>query len=374
MHKLFYLAVFSFLIISCQEKAGVEIKGQADFLDNNTEIYLSKLGNLQNIEPVDTLIVQNQQFSGNLPQANPEDVYIMMVDGVRGQNLVFINENQPININLAESNLRESEVKAGESNQLMQDYLKAQIEFGKEFSQLNKTIIQARNNKNRAKFDSIRVEIDDRKTKNIEYRSNLVDENPNSIVSLLIISDLFNQKSLPTSEVKSKFESIDPELRNTEFGKTLNKKIAAVNATDIGSVAPKFEGPTPSGDILSLDEALGKVTLVDFWASWCKPCRIENPNIVSVYQDYKDKGFKVLGVSLDKPNQKDRWIKAIEDDNLTWNHISNLQYWEEPIARLYGISSIPAAFLLDEDGRIVAKDLRGQALRNKVDELLNEEE
>jgi len=139
-------------------------------------------------------------------------------------------------------------------------------------------------------------------------------------------------------------------------------------------VAPKFEGPTPSGDILSLDEALGKVTLVDFWASWCKPCRIENPNIVSVYQDYKDKGFKVLGVSLDKPNQKDRWIKAIEDDNLTWNHISNLQYWEEPIARLYGISSIPAAFLLDEDGRIVAKDLRGQALRNKVDELLNEEE
>jgi thiol-disulfide isomerase/thioredoxin len=374
MHKLFYLAVFSFLIISCQEKAGVEIKGQADFLDNNTEIYLSKLGNLQNIEPVDTLIVQNQQFSGNLPQANPEDVYIMMVDGVRGQNLVFINENQPITINLAKSNLRESEVIAGESNQLMQDYLKAQIEFGKEFSQLNKAIIQARNNKNRARFDSIRVEIDNRKAENIEYRSNLVDENPNSIVSLLIISDLFNQKSLPTSKVKSKFESIDPELRNTEFGKTLNKKIAAVNATDIGSVAPKFEGPTPSGDILSLDEALGKVTLVDFWASWCKPCRIENPNIVSVYQDYKDKGFKVLGVSLDKPNQKDRWIKAIEDDNLTWNHISNLQYWEEPIARLYGISSIPAAFLLDENGRIVAKDLRGQALRNKVDELLNEEE
>ncbi|QSS97118.1 TlpA disulfide reductase family protein [Psychroflexus sp. ALD_RP9] len=374
MHKLFYLAAFSFLIISCQQKSGVDIKGQADFLDNNTEIYLSKLGNLQNIEPVDTLIVENKQFSGSLPEANPEDVYIMMVDGVRGQNLVFINENQPININLAESNLRESEVKAGESNQLMQDYLKAQIEFGKEFSQLNKTIIQARNNKNRAKFDSIRVEIDNRKTENIEYRSNLVDKNPNSIVSLLIISDLFNQKSLPTSEVKSKFESIDPELRNTEFGKTLNKKIAAVNATDIGSVAPKFEGPTPNGDILSLDEALGKVTLVDFWASWCKPCRIENPNIVSVYQDYKDQGFKVLGVSLDKPNQKDRWLKAIKDDNLTWNHVSNLQYWEEPIARLYGISSIPAAFLLDEDGRIIAKNLRGQALRNKVDELLNEEE
>ena len=226
MHKLFYLAVFSFLIISCQEKAGVEIKGQADFLDNNTEIYLSKLGNLQNIEPVDTLIVQNQQFSGNLPQANPEDVYIMMVDGVRGQNLVFINENQPITINLAKSNLRESEVIAGESNQLMQDYLKAQIEFGKEFSQLNKAIIQARNNKNRARFDSIRVEIDNRKAENIEYRSNLVDENPNSIVSLLIISDLFNQKSLPTSKVKSKFESIDPELKNTEFGKTLNKNRA----------------------------------------------------------------------------------------------------------------------------------------------------
>src|SRR5690606_7847244 len=144
-----------------------------------------------------------------------------------------------------------------------------------------------------------------------------------------------------------------------------------MKSTEIGAVAPGFSAPTPDGDLLALSDVTSKskLTLVDFWAAWCRPCRMENPNIVSVYEKYKDKGFNVLGVSLD--NKAEDWKRAIEADGLLWNHISNLQRFQDPIARLYNINAIPAAFLLDENGVIVARDLRGPALEEKVAELLN---
>ncbi len=117
---------------------------------------------------------------------------------------------------------------------------------------------------------------------------------------------------------------------------------------------------------------MGKVTLIDFWAAWCRPCRVENPNIVKVYEKYHDKGFNVIGVSLDRADQRDRWLQAIKDDNLTWTQISNLQFWDEPIAQLYGVRAIPAAFILDENGVIVAKNVRGQDLEQQVKQLLGE--
>ena len=113
----------------------------------------------------------------------------------------------------------------------------------------------------------------------------------------------------------------------------------------------------------------GKLTLVDFWAAWCRPCRAENPNIVKVYEKYHDKGFNVIGVSLDR--KAEDWKKAIADDGLAWNQVSNLAYFNDPIAKLYNVDAIPAAFLLDENGIIVAKNLRGDALEETVSELLN---
>ncbi|MDO1499000.1 TlpA disulfide reductase family protein [Winogradskyella maritima] len=109
---------------------------------------------------------------------------------------------------------------------------------------------------------------------------------------------------------------------------------------------------------MALADVLGKVTLIDFWAAWCKPCRAENPNVVSVYNKYHEKGLNIIGVSLDRT--ADAWKKAIEDDGLTWNHVSHVAYFNDPIAKLYNVNAIPAAFLLDENGVIIAKNLRGQ--------------
>ena len=123
--------------------------------------------------------------------------------------------------------------------------------------------------------------------------------------------------------------------------------------------------------MLSLSELVGKskLLLIDFWASWCSPCRAENPNVVAVYNDYHEKGFDVLGVSLDM--EKEKWVAAIEKDGLIWHNISDLKYWQNEAAQSYGISSIPSNLLLDEKGIIIAKNLRGEDLRNKVQELLN---
>jgi peroxiredoxin len=143
-----------------------------------------------------------------------------------------------------------------------------------------------------------------------------------------------------------------------------------LEAATIGKIAPDFSGPNPDGKIISLKENLGKVTIIDFWAAWCKPCRIENPNMVALYNDFKDKGLKIIGVSLDKEDAADAWKQAIEVDKLDWAHVSNLKHWKEPIALLYGVNEIPSIFILDEKGTILAINLRGDALRAKITELL----
>ena len=127
--------------------------------------------------------------------------------------------------------------------------------------------------------------------------------------------------------------------------------------------------PNPQGEMVKLSDMKGKYVLIDFWAAWCKPCRQENPNLVRMYNLYKDKGFEVFGVSLDRT--KEDWLKAIEDDVLTWTHVSDLQYFNSKAAETYQINAIPATYMLDPDGKIIAKDLRGPSLENKLAEIFD---
>jgi len=149
-----------------------------------------------------------------------------------------------------------------------------------------------------------------------------------------------------------------------------NFKMAVNRASSFmtGAVAPDFAQNNPDGQPIKLSELRGKVVLVDFWASWCGPCRRENPNVVKMYNKYKDQGFEILGVSLDR--RKDAWLKAIKKDKLTWPHVSDLRGWKNQVAQLYSVTSVPATVLLDREGRIVARNLRGPALEAKVGEVL----
>ncbi len=164
------------------------------------------------------------------------------------------------------------------------------------------------------------------------------------------------------------------EIMLNEFKETLPEAMAdlqqqvdLMKSFAIGGTAPDFTQITPDGKEMKLSELRGKVVLVDFWASWCGPCRRENPNVVKLYNKYKEKGFEILGVSLD--NSRDRWLAAIEQDGLTWYHVSDLKGWQNAVAKLYSVSSIPHTILLDAEGKIIARNLRGPALEQKLAEL-----
>ncbi|MGB5238101.1 MAG: TlpA disulfide reductase family protein [Flavobacteriaceae bacterium] len=352
---------------SCESAPeGFVINGKLDgAVPDGASVYLRKANENNKPVDVDTTTMQAGSFSFAGVQDSPE-VYYVFIDNARGSIPVIV-ENAVIDIRAQKDSLFYAEVKGTDQNDVFGDFFNAAKEMASRAQSMNQDMRQAVAEKDTSVMNSLREEYFELQQEARDQEIEFVKGNPDALVSALIISKLMATKAISTEEIENLYEALTPEVKQSNVGKSIITQIKKRKRTSIGAKAPDFSAPTPAGEQLALYDVLGKVTIVDFWAAWCKPCRAENPNVVQLYDKYKDKGLSILGVSLDR--RAEDWIKAIEDDGLEWHHVSNVRYFDE-IAQLYNVSAIPATFILDGNGVIVAKDLRGPELENKIAELM----
>jgi peroxiredoxin len=198
-----------------------------------------------------------------------------------------------------------------------------------------------------------------------EYAKN----NPSSPLALYALQQYAGWEINP-DKVEPLFVALSEENHNYPSAAEFKENIEIARKTGIGRLAMDFTQNDTLGSPVMLSSFKGRYVLVDFWASWCGPCRAENPNVVKVFNKYKDRNFHIIGVSLDRPGQKERWMKAIHDDKLEWTQVSDLKFWDNEVAKQYGIKAIPQNLLLDPDGKIIAKNLRGEELDQKLEQAM----
>lgn len=369
MKRAFGLLTSLVLLASCGEGTtdGYRISGTlSGEIEDGKRVFLRRSDeNLQTVD-VDTTAVQGGTFSFEGAIEQPE-LYYVFVEGSRSP-VPLVLEKGSVELRGHVDSLSLARVSGTPQNEAYSEFLSEAREMSLRRMSMNQDLNAAVQQNDSAIITALRDEYFELQDRQLAFEQDFVASHPEALISVLILNRLLEGELTPVQEIKSLYAALDPSIKETHHARTLAEVIARMETTAIGATAPDFSGPSPDGETLSLKGSLGKVTLVDFWAGWCRPCRAENPNIVQVYNQYKDKGFQVLGVSLDR--NETQWKEAIAKDGLVWPQISNLQYFNGPIAQLYGIRAIPASFLLDENGVIIAKNLRGPALGAKVAELL----
>ncbi len=322
-------------------------------------------------EKADTTYIQQGgkfSFKGNYTDPIPAYIFFPSSVAQTQQAITVFLEEQAITINTTKTNLIDASVKGGKNNTELQLVLA----INKLYDPAMKLIGDSLNalyskgdTQILSKLERQYLQLENNKKQNVLQ---FVKEHNTSYVSAYYAYQLTNFGS-DMAMVEPVFNSLDKTMQESFYGLKLKKVVDALQATSIGKAAPDFTLNDVNDKPIQLSSLQGKYILLDFWASWCRPCRMENPNVVKAFETFKNKNFTVLGVSLDE--DKAAWLNAIAKDNLMWQHLSDLKGWRSTAATLYNVQSIPANFLIDPSGKIVAKDLRGEALESKLKELLH---
>jgi peroxiredoxin len=368
--SLFALALMT-SITSCSKKEGYTINGTIAGLDKGI-VYLENTDEKGNKKIADSAEIQKDgafTFTGKVSEP------LLHTIKLKGEEYgaFFLLDNEDIKVEAKKDSIYKAKVIGAAQNDIYKSYYDNEFKKVQNIAGPIYKLSDSLQQNGKVKLTAEQQTMMDKKWKDLQTLADdltdkFIRKNKDKIAAALIINDRIVSYGTP-EQVKTYYAVLSPEVQQSVYGKQLKEAIDLNDKTAIGSPAPEFSQTDVNGKVVKLSDYKGKYVLVDFWASWCGPCRKENPNVVAAYKTYHDKGFDVLGVSLD--DKKKLWENAIERDGLTWTHVSDLKGWQNEAAVLYGVKMVPTNYLIGPDGKIVAKNLREAALQSKLKEIFS---
>jgi len=360
MKKLLIVLLFSPFLAFTQGNKGFTIEGKLDGYPDATEVKLYKNGESMELA---TAKVVKEKFIIKGTVADP--VLCFLIIGQEKPVEIYV-ENSTISFKKDKGDGDKVKIDGSAAHKDFSSFIEPFLPLAQQLSTLANTINNTMPGDEREGLMKTYATLQENLQKEID---NFISSKPGSPVAAFILNATYQFNEDPIL-LESRFNKLTAKVKTSEPGKQLEEFIAESKIGAIGTASLDFTQADTSGIPVSLASFRGKYVLIDFWASWCGPCRQENPNVVESFNKFSKKNFTVLGVSLDRPGQKEKWMEAIHKDGLAWTHVSDLQFWENAAAKLYNVKGIPQNFLVDPEGKIVGRNLRGPALDQKLCELL----
>lgn len=364
MKRLIYSLLAVAFMFSCTTGPQYTIEGNVDGLNSGPAV-LKKVADGK-LETVDSVAIKDNSFKFKGSVDQPELFLVVFNDTLDAIQL-FV-DNVDISVKTKVDDIRNAEITGSELTNIFTGFNEELTKYNTQFRALYNEYIQANMGGNAERVKEIEKEYEQVEIEQGDFIKNFIKENTDNVVGAYITYR--NAYKMDVAELEEYVNSFAPELAEVDYVKELNKQLETMKSVAVGQPFVDFTMNDPDGNPVALSSVVGdQIVLLDFWAAWCTPCRQENPHLVAAYEKYKDKGFEIFGVSFDKT--KEAWMKAVEDDGITWPQVSDLKYWDNAAGKLYAVRSIPHNVLIDKDGTIIAKNLRGDDLSAKLSELLD---
>jgi len=388
MKSILYCILICLLIFSCKEETktepiqvktdGYTISGSAPGLFNGLRAYLKSTNEKGFLKNRDTAIIMNERFvfEGKVDHTEAWYLEINSLDG----DFPFVIDNSNLTIKINKDDIKQSHIEGDLINNTISN-------FNSQLQKLNDSLNNTSDRykqmiTNKESVVGMSSQVSNIKNEILRFPHEFIKKNTDNPYTLVLLNTMIRRNAKDKGLIVNSFDTVNEELKSSNLGKRIEKSIpeirkqyAIIAATHIGQVAPNFSAPNPNGKIIELNTIKGKATLIYFWSSWFKASRRENKRLVKLYEKYHDEGLEIIGISLDgnskQTHPKTDWKKAIKEDKLIWNQISNLNYFNDTISKTYSVRSLPASFLLDTEGVIVGKNLTGNSLEEKLNEILD---